>query len=64
MAGVIQLGDVIKFAELAWIVWEYGWAREHNAGQFAVSLYCQPSPKLLSLLSGLCLSMALALVAS
>jgi hypothetical protein len=45
MAGVIQLGDAIKFAELAWTVWEYGWAREHNAGQFAVSLYCQPSPK-------------------
>lgn len=40
MAGVIQLGDAIKFAELAWIVWEYGWARERNAGQFAVSLYC------------------------
>ncbi|KAH7254618.1 hypothetical protein B0J15DRAFT_512840 [Fusarium solani] len=33
MAGVIQLGDAIKFAELAWTVWEYGWAREHNAGE-------------------------------
>ncbi|RSM09344.1 hypothetical protein CEP52_004168 [Fusarium oligoseptatum] len=33
MAGVIQLGDAIKFAELAWIVYEYGWAREHNAGE-------------------------------
>ncbi|KAJ0150669.1 Uncharacterized protein HZ326_6836 [Fusarium oxysporum f. sp. albedinis] len=31
MAGVIQLGDAIKFAELAWTVWEYGWAKEHNA---------------------------------
>lgn len=53
MAGVIQLGDAIKFAELAWTVWEYGWAREHNAGQFAASLYLQPSPKL-------CLSVAMA----
>lgn len=58
MAGVIQLGDAIKFAELAWTVWEYGWAREHNAGQFAVSLYCQPSPKLLP---SLFLSVAMAL---
>ncbi|KAI3578556.1 hypothetical protein IWW34DRAFT_821122 [Fusarium oxysporum f. sp. albedinis] len=33
MAGVIQLGDAIKFAELAWTVWEYGWAKEHNAGE-------------------------------
>ncbi|CEI60275.1 hypothetical protein FVEN_g6444 [Fusarium venenatum] len=33
MAGVIQLGDAIKFAEFAWTVWEYGWARENNAGQ-------------------------------
>ncbi|KAM0418280.1 hypothetical protein ACHAPD_004638 [Fusarium lateritium] len=31
MAGVIQLGDAIKFAEFAWTVWEYGWARENNA---------------------------------
>ncbi|RGP78884.1 aspartate aminotransferase [Fusarium longipes] len=34
MAGIIQLGDAIKFAELAWTVWNYGWAKEHNAGQF------------------------------
>ncbi|RTE83793.1 hypothetical protein BHE90_001622 [Fusarium euwallaceae] len=33
MAGVIQLGDAIKFAELAWTVYDYGWAREHNAGE-------------------------------
>jgi len=33
MAGVIQVGDLIKFAELAWTVWNYGWANEHNAGE-------------------------------
>ncbi|GKU14879.1 unnamed protein product [Fusarium langsethiae] len=33
MAGVIQLGDAIKFAELAWTVWELGWASENNAGK-------------------------------
>jgi hypothetical protein len=42
MAGVIQLGDAIKFAELAWIVWEYGWASEHNAGQFAAEFFPFP----------------------
>ncbi|RFN50763.1 aspartate aminotransferase protein [Fusarium flagelliforme] len=33
MAGVIQLGDAIKFAELAKTVWELGWSREHNASK-------------------------------
>ncbi|UZP36990.1 hypothetical protein NXS19_004806 [Fusarium pseudograminearum] len=33
MAGVIQLGDAIKFAEIAWTVWEYGWAKENNAAK-------------------------------
>lgn len=32
MAGPIQLGDALRLAELAWTVWEYGWAEEHNAG--------------------------------
>ncbi|KAK2616567.1 hypothetical protein QQS21_000390 [Conoideocrella luteorostrata] len=32
MAGVIQVGDVIKFSEIAWTVWNYGWASERNAG--------------------------------
>ncbi|KAK3314223.1 hypothetical protein B0H66DRAFT_484221 [Apodospora peruviana] len=26
-----QAGDIIKFAELAWKVFEYGWTREYNA---------------------------------
>ncbi|KAJ4123185.1 hypothetical protein NW768_009713 [Fusarium equiseti] len=33
MAGVIQLGDAIKFAELARTVWELGWSKEHNASE-------------------------------
>ncbi|KAJ4327665.1 hypothetical protein N0V84_001915 [Fusarium piperis] len=33
MTGVIQLGDVIKLGELAWTVYEYGWTKEHNAGE-------------------------------
>ncbi|KAM0295215.1 hypothetical protein ACHAPM_010895 [Fusarium culmorum] len=31
MAGVIQFGDAIKFAEIAWTVWQYGWAKANNA---------------------------------
>jgi hypothetical protein len=42
MAGVIQLGDAIKFAELAWTVWEYGWAKEHNAGKFVIEFFPFP----------------------
>ncbi|KAJ4014616.1 hypothetical protein NW752_007387 [Fusarium irregulare] len=33
MAGVIQLGDAIKFAELARTVYELGWSKEHNASK-------------------------------
>ncbi|RBR12934.1 uncharacterized protein FIESC28_08425 [Fusarium coffeatum] len=33
MAGVIQLGDAIKFAELARTVYELGWSKEHNASE-------------------------------
>ncbi|CAF3557156.1 unnamed protein product [Fusarium graminearum] len=33
MAGVIQFGDAIKFAEIAWTVWQYGWADANNAGK-------------------------------
>jgi hypothetical protein len=32
MAGPIQVGDIIKFTELAWTVWNYGWASEYDAG--------------------------------
>jgi hypothetical protein len=32
MAGPIQVGDLIKFTELAWEVWNFGWAEENNAG--------------------------------
>jgi len=33
MAGPIQIGDALRLAELAWTVWEYGWAHEYNAGE-------------------------------
>ncbi|KAI6779951.1 uncharacterized protein J7T54_000251 [Emericellopsis cladophorae] len=33
MAGPIQLGDVVKLAEFAWTVYDYGWSPEHNAGE-------------------------------
>ncbi|KAJ6784845.1 hypothetical protein PWT90_09776 [Aphanocladium album] len=33
MGSVIQIGDAIKFAEIAWKLYEYGWARENNAGE-------------------------------
>lgn len=32
MAGPIQIGDIIKFSEIALQVWSYGWEAEHNAG--------------------------------
>lgn len=32
MGGPIQLGDALRLAELAWTVYEYGWAEENNAG--------------------------------
>lgn len=32
MAGPIQIGDIIKFSEIALEVWKYGWEAEHNAG--------------------------------
>lgn len=32
MAGPIQIGDIIKFSEMALQVWKYGWEAEHNAG--------------------------------
>ena len=28
-----QLGDVIKFAELAWTLIDYGWSDDHNASE-------------------------------
>jgi len=31
MAGVIQAGDLVKLAELAWRVYDYGWNPELNA---------------------------------
>lgn len=34
MSGLIQVGDAIKFTELAWTVWNYGWASENNAGWY------------------------------
>ena len=42
MAGVIQLGDAIKFAELARTVWELGWSKQHNASQFITELSLFP----------------------
>ncbi|OAR02391.1 hypothetical protein LLEC1_07097 [Akanthomyces lecanii] len=33
MAGPIQIGDIIKFSEIAMEVWRYGWEPEHNAGE-------------------------------
>jgi hypothetical protein len=49
MAGVIQVGDLIKFTELALQIWNYGWASENNAGQ------CNTiSSPVFTLLSGPC----------
>lgn len=33
MASVIQIGDAIKFAEIAWKLYDFGWASENNAGR-------------------------------
>ena len=31
--GTPQIGDVIKFAELAWTLLDYGWSEELNASK-------------------------------
>ncbi|KAH7324360.1 hypothetical protein B0I35DRAFT_349664 [Stachybotrys elegans] len=31
MAGPLQAGDIINLAKIAWQVYEFGWAEEHNA---------------------------------
>lgn len=33
MAGLPQIGDIIKFCELGWKVYEYGWGQAANASK-------------------------------
>jgi len=33
MAGLIQVGDIVKITEVAWKVYEYGWSNALNASK-------------------------------
>jgi hypothetical protein len=33
---MVEIGDVIKFAELAWVVVDYGWSPDLNASEYGL----------------------------